>query len=107
MSVLRGRLVPCWWARLVVESTDTFQSIAPAASARISSTAWIPVPNPVCCEAAVALRRSARAELLRQVPPCDPAPVPAPNTLDDLAVVPERAPALAVGAGHQRVNAGP
>ena len=35
----RGRLVPCWWARLTVESTDTSQLISPAASARASSEA--------------------------------------------------------------------
>ena len=37
----RGRFVPCWWARLMVESTDTVQSISPAASASARSLAWI------------------------------------------------------------------
>lgn len=66
------------------------------------------VPEPVGCEAAVAFpNRLPRAELLRQVPPGNSTPVPVSDALDDLSVVPERAAALAVGAGQQRLNAGP
>jgi hypothetical protein len=39
--VARGRFVPCWWARLMVESTETVQSITPAASASARSLPWI------------------------------------------------------------------
>ncbi len=34
-------VVACWWARLIVESTETTQSTSPAASASASSRAWI------------------------------------------------------------------
>ena len=66
------------------------------------------VPDPVRREAAVAFPHGLpRAELLRQVPPGNPTPVPVSDALDDLSVVSERAAALAVGAGQQRLNAGP
>lgn len=66
-----------------------------------------PVPDPVRCETAVAFpNRRPWTELFRQVPPCDSAPAPVSNALDDLSVVPERAAALAIGAGEQWLNAG-
>lgn len=67
-----------------------------------------PVPNPVRRETAVAFpHRLPWTELLRQVSPCNSAPVPVSDALDDLSVVPERAAALAVRARQQRLNAGP
>jgi energy-coupling factor transporter ATP-binding protein EcfA2 len=40
-SSTRDRVVACWWARLIVESTDTVQSTSPTASASATSRAWI------------------------------------------------------------------
>lgn len=37
----RGRFALCWWARFMVESTDTVQSISPAASTSARSLARI------------------------------------------------------------------
>ena len=67
-----------------------------------------PVPNPVRRETTVAFpHRLPGTELLRQVPPRNSAAVPVSDALDDLAVVPERAAALTVRAGQQRLNARP
>jgi hypothetical protein len=46
-------------------------------------------------------------KLFRQVTPRDPAPVPIGDTLNDLTVVSERAPALAFRPGQQRLNPNP
>ena len=60
-----------------------------------------PVPRPVGAETAVSFPyRLPRAELLGQVPSRDPAPIPANDAFDDLAVAPERAAAPPVRAGQ-------
>jgi hypothetical protein len=67
-----------------------------------------PVPDPVRRETAVAFpHRLPWTELFRQVPPCNSAPVPVSDALDNLSMVPERAAALAIRAGQQWLNAGP
>ncbi len=67
-----------------------------------------PVPDPVRSEPAVTFPHCLpRPELLRQVPPCDPTTVAVSNAFYDLAVITERAPALAVGTRQQRFNTGP
>ena len=66
------------------------------------------VPDALRCIAAVPLPHGLpRSELLREVPPGNPAPVPARNAFYNLAVITERASALAIGAWQQRFNAGP
>ena len=43
----RAVFVACWWARLIVESTDTVQSTIPRASASAINTvrSWSQVPS--------------------------------------------------------------
>ena len=66
----RGRFVPCWFARLMVESPPTSQSINPAASASASRVSQDLVPGAVPGQAAVPLPHGLpRPELLRHVPP--------------------------------------
>ena len=67
-----------------------------------------PVSDPVCSIAAVPLPHGLPgSKLLRQVPPRNPAPVSVCDAFYNLAVIAKRAPALAIGTGQQRFNAGP
>lgn len=67
-----------------------------------------PVPDPVRSIAPVSLPDSLpRSKLLRQVPPRNSAPIPVRDAFYDLAVIAKRAPALAIGTGQQRFDAGP
>ena len=84
-------LVACWCARAIVESTDTDQSIIPAASAaanRRSSTRsqvpWRshpPMPGP---------QRLPRPEHGGNITPCDPAPIPVDDPLHNHPSIRER-----------------
>lgn len=72
---------------------------------------WIFVLNPPRGRPTAWSSGSAQSFLvIRRVPlrsRQEPAPVPVSDALHDLSVVPERAATLAVGAGQQRLNAGP
>lgn len=66
------------------------------------------VPNPVSGVSSMTFPHGLpRPELLRQVPPSNPAPVPVGDAFYDLAVIAERAPALALRTRQQGLNTGP
>ena len=99
----RGRFVPCWWARLMVESTLTSQSINPAVSASASRVCQDLVPGAVPGEAAVPLPHGLpRPELLRHVPPRHPGAVPVDDPVDHLPMITKRLAPLPIRGRHQR-----
>lgn len=74
--VMRERFVPCWCARLMVDSTETVQSIIPSCVYFGQKPRVEPIPCPVGGETpGPLLYRLPRTELPRQVPLGDPAPV--------------------------------
>ena len=82
--------VPCWWARLIVESTLTVQSMLPGRVGLGEQRAWIRSQVPS------ALNRWCRFHTVchgpnagRQVPPRDPGAEPVDRALDHLPMITE------------------
>ncbi len=99
----RGRFVPCWCARLILESTLTDQSSSQPRPPREQRPEH-PVPRAVPAEPAVPLpHRLRRPEPLRQVPPRDPGPEPAHGPLHHSAApMHETVAPFTVRGRHQR-----
>ena len=85
-------LVACWWARVMVASTETVQSIISGGVGLGQDLGQYPVPGAVRGIPAVAFpHRLPRAELLPgQVPPLDPGRAPVDDPVHDLPVFLER-----------------
>lgn len=106
--MVRGRLVPCWWARLMVESTETVQSITPGGVRLGQKPGMNQVPRSVGCVSAVPLpNRLPRTELRGKVPLGNPTPVPANDVFNDLAIAPKRTPTHPVRTRQQQLDPGP
>ncbi len=101
-------LVACWWARLIVPSTERFQSRSPAASAS-ERPGQHTVPSAVSGVAAVTFpRRLSGAEVFTgQVTPGDSSPVAVDDSFDDSTVVLKRSGSLALVRGQQRFDPRP
>jgi hypothetical protein len=101
-------VAPCWCTRAIVESTDTRQSTAPAASASACSSAKTRSQVPSTDPRVVApVHGLPRPEVRGQVTPRDPGPQPVDDALHHRAVRPTRRPHRALGRREQRLDPRP